>query len=449
MNALATIFTLISAVALLSLPRRWAPVPFLVGACYMTLNVGIEIGPFSFTIIRMLVLAGLIRIQIRGERLAGGMNTLDRLMVVWSVWMLISSVFHDNPSTAFINRLGLVLNAAGIYFLLRVFCQSFDDVAGLCRITVILLLPVAMEMIYERMTQHNIFYALGGFDRGLAVRGDRIRAQGPFGHSILAGTVGAVCLPLTIALWRTHKKIAVVGIGACAVIIMASASSAPILSAMAAIGALFLWHYRHHVRLLRRLAALCYIGLDLVMKAPAYYVMARLDFAGGSRGWHRARLIESAFEHLDEWWLGGTDYTRHWMPSGVAWSPEHTDITNHYIKMGVIGGLPLMSIFIVIMFMGFSLVGRTLRERPELSQNSRFMIWALGASLFAHAVTCISVSYFDQSFVFLYLTLAVIGSAWSAGIGTRESVIPVVVQQHNCITNSMNKVRPCEGMANG
>ena len=33
-------------------------------------------------------------------------------------------------------------------------------------------------------------------------------------------------------------------------------------------------------------------------------------------------------------------------------------------------------------------------------------MWALGASLFSHAATFLSVSYFDQPVVFLYLTLA-------------------------------------------
>ena len=55
MNALATLFLLVNAVALLALPRRWAPVPLLVGACYMTLGQGIDIGPFRFTVIRLLV----------------------------------------------------------------------------------------------------------------------------------------------------------------------------------------------------------------------------------------------------------------------------------------------------------------------------------------------------------------------------------------------------------
>ena len=152
------------------------------------------------------------------------------------------------------------------------------------------------------------------------------------------------------------------------------------------------------------------------MQAPAYYLIGRFDLAGGSTGYHRAALIESSIRHLDEWWLAGTDFTRHWMPTGVSWSREHTDITNHYLQMGVTGGLPLMLLFIVILAKGFSYVGRTLRQSGYLPDNNQFMVWALGASLFAHATTFISVSYFDQSFVFIYLALAAIGSVWSSAL---------------------------------
>ena len=131
---------------------------------------------------------------------------------------------------------------------------------------------------------------------------------------------------------------------------------------------------------------------------------------GSSTGWHRARLIEMSLAHLDEWWLAGTDYTRHWMPSGVSWNPKHTDITNHYLQMGVMGGLPLMFLFIGLLATGFVYVGRRVRLR-KMRRKDRFMMWALGSALFAHATTFISVSYFDQSVLFIYLTLAAIGSA--------------------------------------
>lgn len=413
MNAFAITFLLINAVALLLLPRRWAPLPLLVGACYMTLGQGIEIGSFNFTVIRMLVAAGLVRVLMRGEHMSGRINGLDWLMLVWAVWALISSFFHNDPSAALTFRLGLVYNACGVYFLLRIFCQSHDDVVRLCCITAILLVPVAVEMLNEKLTMFNLFSALGGVPESPAIRSGRIRAQGPFAHAILAGTIGAVCLPFMIGLWQRQKKIALIGIVACLSIIYASASSGPIMSAIAGVGALSMWRYRQNTRLLRWLAVLSYIGLDLVMKAPAYYLISRIDITGGSTGWHRAFLIETALNHLSEWWIAGTDYTRHWMPSGVYWSPDHADITNHYLHLGVLGGLPLMLLFIAVLAKGFSFVGKTLRQSADLPFESRFIIWALGASLFAHAATFISVSYFDQSFVFIYLTLAAIGSVWS------------------------------------
>jgi hypothetical protein len=69
-------------------------------------------------------------------------------------------------------------------------------------------------------------------------------------------------------------------------------------------------------------------------------------------------------------------------------------------------------LFIAVLAKGFSFVGHRLRENEAGNQGieNSFIMWALGASLFSHAVTLISVSYFDQSLLFLYLTLAAICS---------------------------------------
>jgi hypothetical protein len=383
----------------------------------MTRGQGIELfGLFTFTVIRILIATGLVRMLIRGERIAGGINGLDWLILGWALLAITSSIFHNEPSAALVLRLGLVYDACGVYFLIRSFCQSMDDVIGLCRTTAILLIPLAVEMLYEKQTVHNLFSMFGGVSENPAIRDGKIRAQGPFAHAILAGTIGAVNLPLTVAIWSQYRKTAILGITACLTIVFASTSSGPIMSAIAAIGALFMWRYRHKMKLIHWAAVLAYIVLALLMKDPVYYLMARIDITGGSTGWHRARLIESAFEHFNEWWLAGTDYTRHWMPTGVSWSPNHTDITNHYLRMGVIGGLPLMLIFIASLAKGFSYVGNTLRHATKLSPTSLFVVWALGASLFANAVTFLAVSYFDQSSVFIYLILAAIGSMWSTTI---------------------------------
>lgn len=379
----------------------------------MTLAQGIEIGPFSFSVIRILIAIAAIRIFIRGEWLILEFNGIDWMMIIWAIWAVITGLFHKGETTPIIYRLGLVFNTCGIYFILRFLFQSIDELVGLFSILSILLFPIALEMIYEQIASHNLFSILGGVPPQPAIRKGRLRAQGPFRHAILAGTVGAVCLPLMAGIWSKHRIAAIFGIISCLIIVYCSSSSGPLVSSFAGIAGLILWKYKDKMRLIRWGAVICYVILDIIMKAPAYFIMARIPLVPGSTGWHRAELIRSAIEHLNEWWLWGTDYTRHWMPTGVHWSKNHTDITNHYLQLGVIGGLPLMLLFIVIIVIAFSYVGKSIRNSPEDQDDERFMIWAIGSSLFANAATMISVSYFDQSFVFLYLTLAAIASIYN------------------------------------
>lgn len=334
---------------------------------------------------------------------------LDWLMLAWGAWALSCSPFHKTPGDYLIGQLGLVYNTLGVYFLIRSFCVSLEDVVHLVKITGLLLAPVAAEMILEQMTGRNLFSVFGGVPEVVTVRGERLRAQGPFAHGILAGTVGATCLPLMIGIWRKYPLSARIGLGSCLVMIFASVSSGPLMSLIFSVFALVLWRWRHLTKQMRIAAAIGYILLDIVMKAPAYFLIARIDLTGSSTGWHRAELISSAIRHLNEWWLAGTDYTRHWMPTGVSWSDQHCDITNHYIGYGMIGGLPLMLLFIACMWAGFRYVGRFLASTHEHGPDDAWFVWALGASLFSHAASCVSVYYFDQSVLFLYLDFALLG----------------------------------------
>src|SRR5689334_14689697 len=94
MNAFGIIFLLITAAAMLVLPRRWAALPLLMGACYVTPAQNILLGPFHFTVLRLLLLIGVIRALVREERLPGGLNALDWLIVAWGAVTFCTSVFH-------------------------------------------------------------------------------------------------------------------------------------------------------------------------------------------------------------------------------------------------------------------------------------------------------------------------------------------------------------------
>jgi hypothetical protein len=199
--------------------------------------------------------------------------------------------------------------------------------------------------------------------------------------------------------------------------------------------ALGLWKVQAHLRAVRWFGLMAVIALDIVMKDPVYFLMARIDIAGGSTGWHRARLIQSSIEHLDEWWLAGTDYTRHWMATGVHASQAHADITNHFLGMGILGGLPLMLIFVLILVAAFRAVGRALRENASGTLEQRFLIWTLGAILFGSVMNFFSCSPFDQSVVFMYLIFAAIGAIQAKRLSS-ETIITASSRAHMSVFHS-------------
>jgi hypothetical protein len=195
--------------------------------------------------------------------------------------------------------------------------------------------------------------------------------------------------------------------------VFTAVSSGPIMTLGFGVFAAWLWRHQGMVKWLRRLLVVVYIAADIFMTRPAYYLISKIDLTGSSTAYFRSRLIESSIEHLDEWWLAGTNYTRHWMPTGVSWNPDHTDITNQYLAYGVWGGLPLMFLFISMLVCAFIYVSRVSKD-DSYPKDMKFLTWLLGAALFSHTATFLSVAYFDQSYVFVYLCLGGIVSMYAA-----------------------------------
>jgi hypothetical protein len=376
----------------------------------MTYGPVLQLGPFNFTILRLLIAIGALRIIIRGERIAGPLNRLDITILAWAVWTCTSALFHNDSTSALVTRLGFSYNALGIYFLIRVFCRTYQELQQLARIACVLLLPVAVEMLMEKLTSQNLFSVFGGVLEQVTARDGKLRAQGPFAHPILAGTVGAIFVPIFAGIWRSAPTLAKIGLGSSLLMVLTSHSSGPLLTMAIGLLALAFWPWRRHLSRLTTAAFASYIALDLVMKAPAYYLMARIDLTGSSTGWYRAALIESAIKHLDEWWFAGTDITRHWMATGTYFSENSADIVNHYLIHGVMGGMPQLLLFVAQLWIAFRYVKAIVGVPSPHLTNETFLVWGLGACLLANAFTFLSVAYYDQSSTFIYLLLATISS---------------------------------------
>ena len=409
MTPFAIFFVGVASLLLLILPRRFAALPLIVVACYLTLGQTILIGPFHFSALRIVLAMGFLRVLIRGEWKIE-LNILDRIMFLWSVWLILASFFREDPHATLIGHLGRSYDSLGTYLLIRCLCISIDDVKTIIKFVALIFIPLGIEMLYEQMTRHNLFSIFGGVPPTPKVRHGHIRAQGPFLHAILSGTVAAAWVPLLMGIWWENPKRTLLGIAGCLLMVFTCFSSGPIMTLILGSLAVLFWRWRHLTKYTYRIMIITYILLSMVMSSPPYYLLQKIDITGGSTGWHRARLIRSTIEHFNEWWFAGTDYTRHWMPTGVSWSKKHTDITNYYIRMAIEGGLLLMLLFIALLYFGFKLLHKSIYSNNKLCTQNAFFIWCIGASLFAHACTFISVSYFDQSSLFFYLTIAMVSS---------------------------------------
>lgn len=418
------IFLLISTaliVAQLVLPRRLAFAPLLIASFHLG---NAEIAG-NFTTIQLLILVGLGRAYVKGffEFSFRVINT--KIMVFMCAYILFSSFFHSSQGgNPLISRIGIVLNIMGVYLYARAYIKDMENYTSFAKTLCYILLPLAVFMMLENQSRKNSYALLGASSLNANVRDGRVRAQGPFAHAILAGTAGASSFPIIFALWRRNKKFAKVGFISCFAITFASSSSGPLATFMVGVGALYLWRWRERLKTIKVLTVLMIIVLSLGMMKPPWYLMAKIDLVGGSTGWHRAKLIDRAWDFIGDWWFIGTDYTRHWMASGVQWSDQHVDLTNYYLHLGVMAGFPTIIFLVLLMTKSFKYLGRRIREMDYANDPNALVLWTIGSAIFAHAITFTSVSYFDQMFVPFYFLLGAVPALTSGEyVPAEEDVI--------------------------
>lgn len=387
----------------------------------MTVGQGLDLGGLNFPIVRMLVVIGIIRLVIREDFLPDGPNLIDKLVIFWALWLIFASLFHQwAPGSGPVYTVGALLNTVGFYFMIRTFCSSQGELADVLVILSLILAPVAFAMTIEKNIHWNFFSIFEGVPETPKFRNGRFRAQGPFNHAILAGTVGAACFPLAVAIWNRNRIAALIGMGSCLTMVVTCASSGPILSLGFAIFALCLWKMKPLVKVMRVSFIPIYLLLALVMSRPPYFLISKIDLTGASTGYHRSLLIQQTMKHLGEWWLIGTDRTIHWMPNQGFISQNHTDITNQFIAYGVAGGLICVLVFIAIILLTFSTVGK-ISQDEDISPQDRFFFWCLGASLFALTTSGVSVGYFGQSLFFLWLPIAALAPFFTEARVTQDA----------------------------
>ena len=410
------------AVLVLALPRRFALAPLLVAATTLPMAQRVVIAGADFTMIRLLLLAYLLRFVFRGEWSGFAWNRLDTAVMLWAVAGTMIMTLHYGTVDAFVHRLGWSYDIIFGYFAGRVLLRAWDDVLGISNMVAIISIPVAVVFLYEWTTQYNLFHVFGGVSEFTQVREGRVRAQGPFAHAIIAGTFWAAMLPLIWMLWSGEQRsraLALTGSASAFLIIASTASSTPILSAMAALGGAALFLLRHRrTQMWVGLIAVLFVLHFFVMQAPVWHLISRVDVIGGSQGWHRYVILDTFINHFSDWYLTG-------YATPTDWRWQMRDITNEFMVQGLRGGLLTLTIFVLVLVLAFGNIGRRLAAIENQSSGGdatlEWRLWLVGVMVFVHVVTFTGLSYFGQMNILWYLQLAMAGAV-GAGLAASQTV---------------------------
>lgn len=411
-NPIGFVFTLTMGLLTLFSTRRYAAFPIIATTCFVTLGQVVYIAGLNFTMFRITIFFGLLRVFVRKEIFSIKFQMLDKLLIAYVITSAVAYIsLRGGSSEAITNQLGFIYNSLFTYLVFRSLLRDQQDIYMVFKMIAFATVPLAISMLIEKITGRNLFSVFGGVPELTVIREGRLRCQGTFSHPILAGTFGATSLPFMVALWfrgEGERWIALLGLIATSVITVTSASSGPASTYIVVIIGMLMWYVRYHMRAVRWGILLSLISLHIVMKAPVWALIGKLSEVIGGTGWHRVALIDAAIDHFNEWWLVGTDYTRHWMPTGVTWSENHTDITNHFIGVGIHGGIISLIIFIAIIIYCFKKIGIKFKENSFKNFFDKFTLWCIGVVLLGHIASFTSVRYFDQIIVFWYLLLSLV-----------------------------------------
>lgn len=407
LHPLVAVALVVTIALILLLPRKYVMVPSLLMVFLVPFGQVVVLGGVHFTVYRITVLFGLVRLAItrlpagRG-RLAGGFNTIDRAFTLCALFTFITFILNYMETQALIKGLGNLLDALGGYFVLRFLIQDREDIQRAIRVFAVIAVVLAVCMTYEQVSHKNVFGLLGGASVVVAIRDGKIRSAGSFEVYITAGVFGATLLPLFIWLWSATKakKIALLGMAGASVMTLTSNSSTPLLAYVGGIVGLCFWPLRKHMRAFRWVLVLVLVCLHLVMKAPVWALIARIDLTGSSSGYQRFELVDQCIRHFSDWWLMGTTIYD-------QWGFDMWDLSNQYVSSAETGGLATLVTFILVISRSFGRLG-TARKCVEGDRGHEWFLWCLGAAVFAHVMAYVGIGYFDQMQFAWYALLSVI-----------------------------------------
>jgi len=399
----------LAIILVLILPRKYVVLPLLLLSIVVPFGQIQMIGPFHFQLFRILLF--FVWIRLIWQRYANEgpsskihINAADKTVIGYCVVYVIAFTFLWQDSQAFFDALGKLYNIGGFYFAFRFFIRDREDVERVIKLLVVVAVFVAACMCNEQLTGRNILAMFGGVPVHTIMREDYLRSQGPFEVYITAGSFGATLIPLFLILLRKggSRLLGTTGIVAGLVIALTSHTSTAVSALAATALGCGMWFFREKMRQIRWGFVLSLLGLNMVMKAPVWALIERVDLVGGSTGYQRFMIIDVCIRHFWDWVLVGARNYSTWAGEDDMW-----DTANQYVSIADASGLLCLVFFLATIVYCFKYLGNARKAAGEKSSDAWFF-WLLGVALFANLMAFFGISYFDQTFITWYALIAMI-----------------------------------------
>ena len=382
---------------IVALPKRYVLTPFWLILLFIPAEQAIVISGLDFYVIQISAIIGVLRCFGRGEYRCIKLNIIDKTLLYWAfAGAMIYTMRWGGLGLVW--KCGRLLELFGCYFLFRQYLASWDDVIRCIRTIGVLSLVLLPLVLYEYTTASNLFSYLGRSTT--AIREGKLRCAASFSHPILFGSFGAAMIPALWGLYKlTKKPLFLVCLAACAFFVFACSSSGPLIAMLSCALFLSLFRYRMRGKKIFGFTCVTIFVLHMVMKAPVWFLIARISAIAGSTGWHRANLIDQFVNHFSEWVLLGA-------VSVEAWGVHKGDVTNQFILEGVRGGLLGLSLYVVLIYRSIKILG-CLSLHDNLPVKYQWFLWGLCCTYLVNCLSFMSVSFFGQMAILEFCLFAI------------------------------------------
>ena len=347
-------------------------------------------------------------------------------MILWSTAAFVAFFLQFPGTPALIQGLGVLLDTLGGYLAIRSLIPDGEGVHYAVKTLAIVCAILGICMINEQISHINVFGYMGGIDKVPVFRDGHLRAGATLG-CIPAGAFSGVLIPLFIWLWKekNSRVSAIVGLAGAMAMVFTSYSSTSWLALMGSLLGLAAWRFRKSMRQIRWGFVGILVALQMVMKAPVWALIARVDLTGSSSGYQRYQLVDMTIRHFSDWWLVGT-------PDYVNWGWDSWDLCNQFAAVALTGGLLALVSYIAIFKKSFGAIGNA-RKRVNGDLRQEWLLWCFGSTLFATVVAHFGINYMAQLIMGLFALVACINvatfEAKRATVSSAEEVIGAELTQ--------------------